>query len=242
MAVMRARRFTGSAIVVLASLGGLGAIGCASSQAAALPPTATEHPSRPPQKTIAQRAVDRVEDMTGALPAVVGGSQEEAEEVDESHPVGVPIPGSAFVHGRATVTVNASLEKVRESVLSFGHYAEFMPHYRNAKLLGRTPSGSRDVYMEIEALHGALKMWARIEVAKPETIEGFETYKTKFVEGNVKDFQAVWRMRKVDDQKTELSLEVYLQPTINLPADLQNEENLSGSAKGVKAMRIRAER
>jgi ribosome-associated toxin RatA of RatAB toxin-antitoxin module len=170
----------------------------------------------------------------------------DAKPEDDDRPPGVstvpvPVAGSSLVHGKSTVVVNAPIEKVREGILGFAHYAEFMPHYSNCRVLGRTSTGGRDVYMEVEALHGAVHMWARVDVPKPAMVDGTETYETKFLDGNVKDFQATWRLKKVDDAKTELSLEVFLNPKIPLPDGLVNGENLDGSANGVDAMRTRVE-
>jgi polyketide cyclase/dehydrase/lipid transport protein len=153
----------------------------------------------------------------------------------------IPIDGTELVRGRTAVKVNAPIARVRESVLDFAHYAEFMPHYRSAKLLGRTATGARDVYMEIEALHGAVKMWVEIEFPKPTIVDGVETYESRFIKGNVDEFKAIWRLRKIDELSTELSLEVFLQPSIPLPTSLMNSENLGGSLKGVMAMRGRIE-
>ena len=153
----------------------------------------------------------------------------------------VPIDGTDFVRGRTAVKIHAPIAAVRESVLDFAHYAEFMPHYRTAKVLGRTATGARDVYMEIEALHGAVKMWVEIEFPKPTIVDGVETHESRFVKGNVDEFKAIWRLRKIDDSATELSLEVFLQPSIPLPTSLMNSENVSGSLKGVMAMRGRIE-
>ncbi len=137
--------------------------------------------------------------------------------------------------------MNAPLEKVREAVLDFGHYAEFMPYFRSSKVLGRTAAGARDVYMEIEALHGAVRLWVEIEIPKPTIAEGVETYESRFVKGNVKDFQATWRLRRIDDDATELSLEVFLEPQLPLPTALVNKGNVGGSFKGVTAIRARIE-
>jgi ribosome-associated toxin RatA of RatAB toxin-antitoxin module len=163
-------------------------------------------------------------------------------EAGRPEPEPVAIPGTDLVRGRATTVVDAPIDRVRESVLDFGHYAEFMPHYRNAKVLGRTPSGARDVYMEVEALYGAVKMWARVELGKPTVEDGVETHETRFVEGNVEEFKAIWRLKAVDAEHTSLSLEVFLKPKIPLPKNLLNQENLDGSVKGVMAMKARAER
>jgi ribosome-associated toxin RatA of RatAB toxin-antitoxin module len=168
-------------------------------------------------------------------------AQRTSPAADDPEPTAIPIPGSELVRGRATVTVKASIEKVRETIVAFAEYPEFMPHYQKAKVLGRTPSGARDVYMEIEALHGAITMWTRIEFPKPAIIDGVETYETKYVDGNVKDFKAIWRLKKIDDASTELSLEVFLLPKIPLPSGVLNGENMKGSVKGVVAMRARVE-
>ncbi len=71
--------------------------------------------------------------------------------------------------------------------------------------------------MEIEALHGAVRLWVEIEIPRPTIAEGVETYESRFVKGNVKDFQATWRLRRIDDAATELSLEVFLEPQLLCP-------------------------
>jgi ribosome-associated toxin RatA of RatAB toxin-antitoxin module len=210
------------------SLALLASTGCASAGAG----VAIDHPESKAPASAAARAPASSPEAAAAPPAAEG---------DEPQPVPIPVAGTDFVHGRATVKVNASIEKVRESVLDFGHYAEFMPHYRSARVLGRTATGARDVYMEIEALYGAVKMWVEIEFPRPTIVDGVETHESHFVKGNVKDFKAIWRLRKIDEATTELSLEVFLQPSIPMPTNLMNGENLGGSVKGVMAMRARIE-
>ena len=155
--------------------------------------------------------------------------------------VPVRIEGSNFVRGMSTVVVNAPIDKVRERVLAFGDYPEFMPHYTKCRVLGRTPRG-REVFMEVTALHGAVKMWARIEVLKPVMVDGVETHDTRFLQGNVKDLKAAWRLKKLAPDKTELSLELFLLPKVSLPTSLINEANLESSADGVLALKRRTER
>lgn len=178
-------------------------------------------------------------------PKLSAAQQDESEAPADvpTERVAVPIgDGSDLARGRSTVIVGAPIHRVRESVLDFNRYAEFMPHYRKCRVLGRTSSGARDVYMEVEALFGAVVMWARIEMPKATMIDGVETYASKFIEGNVKDFAATWRLRAVDEAHTELSLEVFLHPKIPMPDAMMNEENLDGSSQGVVAMKARAER
>jgi ribosome-associated toxin RatA of RatAB toxin-antitoxin module len=155
--------------------------------------------------------------------------------------VAVPIGNTGFSRGRSTVVVKAPLERVRAAVLSFERYPEFMPHYKKCRVLGRTPSGGWDIYMEVSALQGAVTMWARIEIQKPGVEDGVETYASRFVSGNVQDLQATWRLEKIDTQTTRLSLEVFLRPKLPLPKSLLNAENLDGSARAVAAVRTRVE-
>ncbi|MGK3964522.1 type II toxin-antitoxin system RatA family toxin [Sorangium sp. So ce118] len=155
--------------------------------------------------------------------------------------VAVPIGSTGFSRGRSTAVVKAPIDRVRATVLSFDRYPEFMPHYKKCRLLGRTPSGGWDVYMEVSALQGAVTMWARVEMQKSVPADGGETYSSRFVSGNVQDLQATWRLEKIDAQTTRLSLDVFLRPKLPLPKSLLNAENLEGSARAIAAIRTRIE-
>ncbi|WP_437736932.1 type II toxin-antitoxin system RatA family toxin [Sorangium sp. So ce1335] len=156
--------------------------------------------------------------------------------------VAVPIGSTGFSRGRSTAVVKAPIERVRATVLSFERYPEFMPHYKKCRVLGRTPSGGWDVYMEVSALHGAVTLWARLEIQKAAAAaDGVETYSSRFVSGNVQDLQATWRLEKIDDDTTRLSLDIFLRPKLPLPKSLLNAENLDGSARAIVAVRARIE-
>jgi len=226
------RRFGAPQVVALIGIGlGLSAL------APTLPAAGLDRgPETRPAANTASVVAAPPEAATEEPPDYVFVSSEEPETVP------VPIPGSELVRGRSTITVAAPIDKVRAAVLDFPHYAEFMPHYAKCKLLGRTAGGARDVYMEVSALHGAVTMWARVAVQKPKTVDGVEMHEARFVEGNVKQLAATWRLKKLDNDKTELSLEIFLDPAIPLPKKVINHENLDGSADGVRAMKARAEK
>lgn len=154
--------------------------------------------------------------------------------------VSVPIPGTGLVRGRSTLTIAAPIDKVRAVVLDFPHYPAFMPHYQACRVLGRGRDGAaREVYMEVAALHGAVKMWARVDVSKPAAADGVEVHESKLLEGNIKDLKATWRLKKIDEKSTELTLEIFLLPRLPLPDKLVNQENLNGSAAAVMAVKRR---
>ncbi len=161
---------------------------------------------------------------------------------DDATRESVPTSDGDLVHGRSTVLVHAPLAKVRRVVLRFDDYAEFMPHYTASRVLGKKPDGAREVFMQVAALNGVVKMGARIVFpSKPADEGGYETYESRFLGGNVEDFKAIWRMKPVDAERTLLSLEVFLLPGLPLPTSVINDENLGGAVKGVKAMRARIE-
>jgi ribosome-associated toxin RatA of RatAB toxin-antitoxin module len=153
----------------------------------------------------------------------------------------IAIEGSDLVHGRSRLIVRAGIDKVRKHVLDFDHYAEFMPHYQAARLIKRTSSGGRLVYMEVAALSGLITMWTKIEMQVARHVGKIETHASRFLDGNVDDFVAIWRLRKIDDAHTEMSLEIFLEPSLPLPDSLINSENVGGAFDGVVAMRTRIE-
>ena len=154
----------------------------------------------------------------------------------------VAITGSDYVQGRSRVLVQAPIATVRRRVLKFRDYAKFMPHYRASVVLGKLPDGNKRVYMQVAALRGMVKMGAEIAIGKVRKVGTSEVYASRFIKGKrVKMFKAVWRLKPVDAQTTELWLDVLLQPSVPLPTGLVNDENIKGAAKGVAAMRDRIE-
>lgn len=153
---------------------------------------------------------------------------------------GIPIEGSQLVQGRSTVVVDAPLDKVKATVLRYDDYAEFMPHYTSSKIVGKH-GAAHEVYMQVEALHGAVRMWARLQMT-PKKEGPVHLFQSKFLEGNVKDFRATWRVEPIDAEHTKLTLDVFLNPTLPLPKKVIDGENTKGAEKGVLAMRSRIEK
>ncbi len=209
----------------------LGVNGCASSK-----PAQTEWPG------------DGKGRPTDELPIVA--KEETAEEPEQTGVAGrlrrptreaVPIEGSDLVHGRSTVVVNATVDQVRAVVLDYDRYADFMPHYRASRVVGRASGGGRQLYQQWEALHGAVKLWARFDMRKVDVPTGIETYESEFIEGNVKLAYARWSFEPQPGDQTKLTLEIFLHPRIPVPTSLLNGENLDNAVKGVTAMRDRIE-
>jgi len=205
--------------------------GCASST-----PNQSEWPDKDQRRSPEELPVV-VEEESGEEPEQTG----EAGRLRRPTREAVPIAGSELVRGRSTVIVNAPIDEVRAVALDYDRYAEFMPHYTASRIVGRASGGGRQLYMQWEALHGAVKLWARFDMRRVEVPSGIETYQSEFIEGNVKQAFARWSIESEPGDQTKLTLEIFLHPRIPMPTSLLNAENLDGAVKGVAAMRDRIE-
>ncbi len=187
--------------------------------------------------------VDHVATADGPTATDASAPPGDAAKVDvaDVEPVAIPIPGSDLVEAKATVKVARSIDKAREIVLKFEDYPQFMPEYSGAKMLGKLPSGDDKVYMEITTLGGIAKMWANVDVLPVKKDGASELHEAKFIDGNVRQFKAVWTLTKVDEGHTDVTLRVFLHPAIPLPDFLVNKANMDGAKKGALAMKKRIE-
>lgn len=192
----------------------------------------------PTPKTLVDHTTPAEAPAAGDTAPAADAPRVESEDVE---PVAVAIPDSDLVEAKATVTVRAPLDKTRATILEFEDYPQFMPEYSDAKQAGKLPSGNDKVYMEITTLGGVAKMFANIEVLPAKTTGNTETHEARFLDGNVKQFKAVWGLTRLDDKRTEVTLQVFLHPSIPLPDFLVNKANLDGARKGVLAMKRRIE-
>ncbi|MBM4358012.1 MAG: hypothetical protein FJ096_07865 [Deltaproteobacteria bacterium] len=231
------------AIVVLA----LASAACVSASSVGTAPPG-DGPLEPPELRADRSAAAGSSESEGAAssessarPAEIATWQEPAlpdgrEATSEALP-----DAEARVRGRSTVVVEAPLERVRATVLDFDAYAAFMPHYRTSHVLLRTAE-STQVYMQVAALGGLVKMGAKVTFPRAaRDAGGWQTYESHFDGGSARDFRAIWRMRAKDDARTLLSLEVFLLPRLPLPTGTLNDENTNGAREGVEAMRRRIE-
>lgn len=202
----------------------LGLFGAACASAGSSPRTVVDH-------------VAQADSSTGT-DASPGDARAESDDVE---PVSVPIEDSGLVEAKATVVVKAPVDKARATVLKFEDYPQFMPEYSDAKMRGKAPSGNDKVYMEITTLGGVARMYANIEVLSRNPDADTEVHEAKFIDGNVRQFKAIWTLHKLDDARTEVSLQVFLHPSLPLPDFLVNKANLDGAKKGALAMKRRIE-
>ena len=74
--------------------------------------------------------------------------------------------------------------------------------------------------------------------AEKAGFDGVEVHESRFVKGNVRELKAIWRLKKLDEATTELSLEVFLDPSIPLPTGLHHRRlPLSGFESARRSLR-----
>ncbi len=214
-----------------------GAVGCASSGLHGQDGHPIEATANGAASTTAAAASASAPEVA-PKPATAGTIAEPSgrDPTSESVPV-----GDDLVRGRSTVRVAAPIERVRQVVLKYDDYAQFMPFYKSAHVLDRDAENTK-VYMQVAALNGMVKMGAQIRMPNaPKKENGWDVYESNFESGNVQDFKAIWRLKAIDADNTFLSLEVQLLPKLPLPASVLNGENVKGAVNGATAMRGRAE-
>jgi ribosome-associated toxin RatA of RatAB toxin-antitoxin module len=154
-----------------------------------------------------------------------------------------PVPGSSIERVRGTVSVDASIERVRQVVFDFPRYPEYMPHYRRASVERRNPNGSVEVRMDIEELAGAVHVWVRLEVTAAEPTGGVESYKGRLLAGNVKAFEIGWKLESLGPKKTRLTVESFMDPNLRLvPSAFINSGARDRVREVILALKARAER
>jgi len=152
----------------------------------------------------------------------------------------VKVPNSALDAGAARVLVHAPTDTARSVVTDYGHYSSIITHFKNARIIGRS-GAQTDVYLEVPILNGAGKIWAVVRFAPPETQGNQEIVRGRLVKGNVKRLDAAWRIEKVDDKKSILSLELLMVPDLPAPKSLISGELRKAAGKAVNAARNEAE-
>jgi hypothetical protein len=156
----------------------------------------------------------------------------------------VQTPRSEVPAGAATIRVHAPFDVVHGVVMDFGRYAETIKKFDKAKVIGHH-GDKTDVYLQAPILKGAAKIWAivRFEAPKPAPNGNGEIIIGRMLKGNVKRLDATWSVVKVDEQNTNLDLEILIVPdsVIPIPNSLVLDESKYAAAKGVEGVLGRSE-
>jgi hypothetical protein len=81
-----------------------------------------------------------------------------------------------------------------------------------------------------------------VRFSAPETVNGEEIVRGRLIKGNVKRLDATWRIKKVNDLESELTLELLIVPDLPAPKSMITKELRKAAGKAVNGARIEAER
>jgi hypothetical protein len=154
-------------------------------------------------------------------------------------------PGRADRYGHAETLVHAPLASVRARVLDFGRYHEIMPEkFRASRVIGHSPDGSADVYVQIAILHGMVLLWDVTRFAPVHSVApGLDVVEGRMVsgKGNIEDLNVVWTIHALDDEWTVLKLDLLLKPGLPAPQSAVDEELRDSAMNAVDAIHDRAQ-
>ncbi|MGC4091429.1 MAG: SRPBCC family protein [Polyangiaceae bacterium] len=143
--------------------------------------------------------------------------------------------------GAARTLVMAPDGVVRSVVTDFARYDSFISRFKSAKIVGKV-GDKTDVYLQVPIMNGAVKIWAVVRFDPPKDSGADQIITGKMVKGNVKRLDAVWRIHKVNEQSTELRLELSIVPDLPVPEGLVLPEVRYAADKAVSGSRDEAER
>jgi ribosome-associated toxin RatA of RatAB toxin-antitoxin module len=143
--------------------------------------------------------------------------------------------------GAARTIVMASDAVVRSVVTDFAHYDTFISKFKSAKIVGKV-GDKTDVYLQVPIINGAVKIWAIVRFEPLKQVGQDQVLIGRMVKGNVKRLDASWRLHRLDDQSTELRLELLIVPDLPVPEAVVLPEVRYAAAKAVGGTRDEAER
>ncbi|MCC6217683.1 MAG: SRPBCC family protein [Polyangiaceae bacterium] len=153
----------------------------------------------------------------------------------------VETPYSDTKAGAARVVVEAPASLVRKIVTDFRKYPKLTPRFQKVKIVGR--DGDRtDVYLRVPILKGTTTIWVVLRFEPPREVDGTFLLEAHMVKGNVKRMDTLWKVRPIDDERCEVSLEMHVLPKIFAPSSVITGEAATASERAVHGTRRRAEK
>jgi ribosome-associated toxin RatA of RatAB toxin-antitoxin module len=153
----------------------------------------------------------------------------------------VKTPHASVPAGGARANVFAPSGVVRGVVTDYKNYTSIITRFDKARVVGRS-GDQTDVYLEVPIMKRAAKIWAVVRFDPPKLQGGEELIVGRMLKGNVKRLDATWRIRRVDDQNSELKLELLIVPRLPVPSSLILSEQRGAAARGVEGVRTEAEK
>jgi hypothetical protein len=150
--------------------------------------------------------------------------------------------GTSMQAGAARTYVTAPVEVTRNSVTDYAHYAQMIPRFEQARIVGRH-GDKTDVYLRVPILKGAATIWAVLRFDPPREVgNGDFVVTARMLSGNVKRFDAVYRIRKIDGKSSQLHLEMLIEPKFPAPNSIVADQVAGACRNAVSHLRADAEK
>ncbi len=156
----------------------------------------------------------------------------------------VKVPGSSIAAGAARVHVAAPLCALVYSLTDFEHYPEIIREFEQAKVLRKkdAKNPTTDVYVRVPILNDTVKIWAVLRFEEPSKVSENEyLVRAKLVKGNVERFDLGFRVRRIDDDDSQLDVEMLIVPKLPFPGSLITSEVARAADKTTRRFRDRVE-
>lgn len=153
----------------------------------------------------------------------------------------VPMPGTSVQAGRVSTVFDAPFDVVAGVITDFAHYHEFLPRVTESRIVRRR-RGEADVYLQVPLLQNLGTIWAltRFRITRaPDRV----VVDGRQANGNVARFECRFEATPVPGtNRTQVTLQILAIPAFPWPTGLLGAQQGRWGARGLEAMRDRAER
>lgn len=153
----------------------------------------------------------------------------------------VRTPHSSIKAGAARVHIAAPTASVQKVVLDFKNYDSLSSRFEKSKVVGRD-GDKTDVYLQVPILKGAAKVWAIVRFEPMKKVGNEHVLEGKMIKGNVRRLDATWRIKSVDEDDSQLNLELLIVPKLPVPGSVVTGEVAYAADLAVMGSRNRAEK
>ena len=143
--------------------------------------------------------------------------------------------------GAARVHIAAPVANVKKAVTDFKNYSKFIGKFDKSKVVGRDGKNT-DVYLQVPILKGAAKVWAVVRFGPIKSVDGEEVLEGHMIKGNVSRLDAWWRIKEIDDENTQLNLELLIVSKLPVPGSVVTGEASYAADEAVIGSRDRSEK
>lgn len=150
----------------------------------------------------------------------------------------VPV-GQRARHGIAEMLFDAPPEAVLQAARRYEDYASFSPRkFKSSQAIAHHPDGNSDVYMQILAGHGALRLWLVMQFS-PVTIDPksqVRVFEGRYLEGNLSDAHVRVIVASAGQGQSYARVELLAELPVFVPQEMIDEELRDAAADALRGI------